>query len=285
MGSDQVPRHRGEDDELPDDFGARPGDTLTFGSGSFIRTLSSDDAHQFLQRPDPAAIARAWAASAPPPDQAPEPRPGPRGLGRLLPAGWRRGGRPPADVQTPPASPAVVVPAARLTIELVPQTSWYHNVRALVDEPTWDRIRRKVYRQAGYRCQLCGGRGPAHPVECHEVWRYDDQTRTQALVRMIGLCPACHQVKHFGLANVRGKDAEARAQLLRVNGWTPEQADAYIEQAFHVWERRSQGPWTLDLQGLRAYVLGSEYLRVVRLAAIPPDRGTRLDRNDTRRFP
>ena len=134
MGLDELPRHRGEDDELPDDFGTRPGDTLTFGSGSFIRTLSSDDPHQFMQRPNPEAIARAWAASAPPPDEAPEPRPEPRGLARLLPAGWRRGGRPPAAIPARSVSPAVVVPAARLTIELVPQTSWYHNVRALVDE-------------------------------------------------------------------------------------------------------------------------------------------------------
>jgi hypothetical protein len=267
MGPDELPRHRGEDDELSDDFGTRPGDTLTFGSGSFIRTLSSDDAHQFLQRPDPEAIAGTWAGSAPPPDEAPERR----GLARL-PAGWRRGGRRPTAIPALSGTPAVVVPAARLTIELVPATSWYHNVRALVDEPTWDRLRRKVYRRAGYRCELCEGRGPAHPVECHEVWRYDDQARTQTLAGMVALCPACHQVKHLGLANVRGTSAEARAQLMRVNGWTPEQADAYIEQAFHVWERRSQGPWTLDLEGLRPYVLASEYPRIVRLATIPPER-------------
>jgi hypothetical protein len=89
---------------------------------------------------------------------------------------------------------------------------------------------------------------------------------------MVALCPACHQVKHFGLANVRGTSAEAHAQLRRVNGWTPEQADAYIEQAFQMWERRSQGPWTLDLEGLRPYVLASEYPRIVRLATIPPER-------------
>ena len=270
MGPDDLPRHRGEGDELPDDFGTRPGDTLAFGSGSFIRTLGSDDAQRFLQRPDPEAIARAWAASALPPTELAARRTEPRGLARLLPAGRRRNPRPAAATAAALASP--IVPAARLTIELVPSTSWYHNVRGLVDEPVWDRIRRKVYRQAGYRCELCGGRGPAHPVECHEVWRYDDQTRTQTLVGMIGLCPACHQVKHFGFANVRGRGADARKHLMRVNGWTPEQADTYIEQAFQVWEQRSQGPWTLDLQGLRPYVLGTEYARIVQLAAIPPDR-------------
>jgi hypothetical protein len=49
---------------------------------------------------------------------------------------------------------------------------------------------------------------------------------------MIVLCPACHQAKHMGLANVQGKGAQARPDLARVNGWTPEQTDAYISQAF-----------------------------------------------------
>jgi hypothetical protein len=96
-----------------------------------------------------------------------------------------------------PPRPPVVLPPAGLTVELVSKTSWYNNVRALVDERGCDRIRRQVYRQADHRCEICGGRGPEHPVECHEVWRYDDRTRVQLLVRMIALCPACHQVKLY----------------------------------------------------------------------------------------
>jgi len=83
---------------------------------------------------------------------------------------------------------------------------------------------------------------------------------------MIALCPACHQVKHIGFANVKGKGTQARAHLARVNGWTLEQADDHINEAFRVWAQRSQGPWTLDLEGLRPYVLGSEYDRIVHLA-------------------
>jgi hypothetical protein len=89
---------------------------------------------------------------------------------------------------------------------------------------------------------------------------------------MIALCPACHQVKHIGSANVKGKGAQARGHLARVNGWTLEQADVYISQAFRVWAQRSGGPWTLDLEGLRPCVLGSEYASIVRQAAIPPER-------------
>ena len=85
-----------------------------------------------------------------------------------------------------------------------------------MDELGWDRIRRQVYRQANYRCEVCGGRGPEHPVERHEVWRYDDRARVQALVRMIALCPSCHGVKHMGFAHARGTSAEAREHLARV---------------------------------------------------------------------
>ncbi len=288
MEPDETPRQLGKDDELPDDFGSRVGDTLTFGgSGSYVRTISADEARRRfppreLTELDPGAIDRALAFAEgymtatgerqPEPGSVLDPQPRRRGLSRLIPNGRRRAVGKRASAPAPPPRPPVVVPPARLTVELVPKTSWYNNVRALVDAPAWDRIRRQAYRQAGYRCEVCGGRGPEHPVECHEIWRYDDRTRVQALVRMIALCPACHQVKHLGFANVKGKGAQAGAHLARVNGWTLAQADAYIGEAFRVWAQRSQGPWTLDLGGLRPYVLGNEYARIVRQAALPPDR-------------
>jgi len=268
MQPNELSRHLGAEDELPDDFGTRPGDTLTFGSGSYVRALSVGEAHQFTQEPHAEALVRGPAPTAPP-EGVVENRPEPRGLNRPLRRGWRRAGRQRVAAAPEPPPPVVVAPLARLTIELVPETSWYNNVRALVDEPTWDRIRRQVYRQARYRCELCGGRGPQHPVECHEVWRYDDLTRTQVLARMIALCPACHEVKHFGLANLRGKGAKARAHLMGVNDWTARQVDAYIEAAFRVWEHRSQGLWTLDLGGLAPYVTSEQLQATLRRADRP----------------
>ncbi len=66
---------------------------------------------------------------------------------------------------------------------------------------------------------------------------------------------------------------QARAHLAWVNGWTPGQADASLGEAFRVWAQRSQGPWKLDPEGLRPYVLGDD-VRVVRRAAVPPERRT-----------
>ena len=102
---------------------------------------------------------------------------------------------------------------ARLTIELVPRTSWYSNVRSNVSEAEWDRLRRPVYHRAGSRCEICGGRGQKHPVECHEVWLYDDAAGIQRLVDLIALCPSCHGVKHLGRSHVKGGGDEAIEQL------------------------------------------------------------------------
>jgi hypothetical protein len=141
----------------------------------------------------------------------------------------------------------------RLTIELVPRTCWFSNVRDRVSREDWDRMRKQVYEHAGRRCEVCGGRGSRHPVECHEVWEYDETTAVQRLVRMVALCPACHEVKHMGLAGIKGRGEIAAAHLAEVNGWTAQVSAGYIDQAFDVWKERSARTWSLDVSALTAY--------------------------------
>src|SRR5207245_8465162 len=102
----------------------------------------------------------------------------------------------------------------------------------------WKRLRRGTAAAAGNRCEICGGRGRRHPVECHEVRNYDDTRRVQRLVRLIALCPACHEVKHLGLAAKRGRQAAALAHLARVNGWTAADGEPHVEGGFGQWAAR-----------------------------------------------
>jgi hypothetical protein len=44
--------------------------------------------------------------------------------------------------------------APRLTVELVPATCWYANVRTAVTQGDWDRIRHRVYDRAEHRCEI-----------------------------------------------------------------------------------------------------------------------------------
>lgn len=82
------------------------------------------------------------------------------------------------------------------------------------------------------------------------MWHYDDETRVQKLIGLIALCPACHQVKHIGLAGLRGREQEAKEQLAKVNGWTEKQVEDYLEQVWKSWRDRSQHEWKLDLSWL-----------------------------------
>lgn len=137
--------------------------------------------------------------------------------------------------------------APKLTIELIPRTCWLSNVRSHVTKAEWDSIRKSVYRKAAYRCEICSGKGPEWPVECHEIFDFINETRTQTLVRLIALCPACHRVKHFGRSQVIGQEREAFFQLCKVNRWTQEVAEDYVNSQFALWEERSRYEWSVDL--------------------------------------
>ncbi|EPY7046946.1 HNH endonuclease [Klebsiella variicola] len=138
----------------------------------------------------------------------------------------------------------------RLTIELVPRSCWFDNVRSAVSSSDWKRLRQQTARTAGWKCQICGGKGPRWPVECHEIWHYDDDRQCQILTGLIALCLSCHEVKHMGFSGLRGKKDEAVAHLALVNGWSLQGAFDYVDEACDVWRERSRHAWQLDITWL-----------------------------------
>ena len=141
----------------------------------------------------------------------------------------------------------------KLTVELVPSSCWYSNIRSQVPRTEWDRLRKLVYRNAGHKCEVCGGRGSRWPVEAHELWEYDDTTHTQRLLTIQALCPNCHAVKHLGRTSLCGDLEQAIEHLARVNEWSYVQAKQYAAECFKVWAERSEHEWVLDLTNLRNY--------------------------------
>lgn len=137
---------------------------------------------------------------------------------------------------------------SKLLIELVPRSCFYSNVRSEVTKQKWDIIRKDCYQEYNYKCGICDGKGDKHPVECHEIWEYNYPA--QKLIGFIALCPKCHQVKHFGLAQIRGKSKEATKHLMKVNGWDRKQAERHIKSAFILWTERSECDWKLDISVL-----------------------------------
>ena len=133
-----------------------------------------------------------------------------------------------------------------LYVDLVPSSAWYSNLRAELDPSEWKALQKHAFKRAGYCCEICSGKGPKWPVECHERWAFDEATGIQRLAGLEALCPDCHEATHMGLAAVRGRADQAELHLRRVNGWSAEQARDHVVAAFRLHKRLSSRPWMLD---------------------------------------
>jgi len=141
----------------------------------------------------------------------------------------------------------------KLSIELIPKSCWYSNVRSIVTKQQWDALRKMVAAEADYVCEICGGKGKKHPVECHEIWHYDDEILVQKLLGLIALCPKCHSVKHFGLAEIMNKRDVAVKHLMKVNGITKTAVEKHIQDSFIEFSERSKKEWKLDVSILEKF--------------------------------
>jgi Domain of unknown function (DUF5710) len=153
-----------------------------------------------------------------------------------------------------------------LFVDLIPRTSWFTNVRSAVRERDWFRVRSMVYRRAGQRCEACGAgaaKDAGRFLECHERFVYHSQSGVgsglQMLRRLICLCSACHRVTHLGHTSLAGAQSEqaALAHLMSVTGMNAAQARVHVQDAFMLWEQRSQRPWMVDLSMIARAGIGT----------------------------
>ena len=146
----------------------------------------------------------------------------------------------------------------KLTIELVPISSWYSNVRSAVSKEVWDIIRKKCYKLADNVCEICGDTGfnqdTNHRVECHEIFDYDDEKHIQKLVGFIALCPYCHLCKHTGFAQIKGKQNIVAKQLIKVNSMSEEELEEYYISVYKQWRKRSEHSWKVDVSYIQEYI-------------------------------
>lgn len=157
--------------------------------------------------------------------------------------------------------PRIVIPkyktrrGEKLTVDVLPESSWYRNCRSLAPEK-WDVARKISYQLAGYACEICGGRGKGHPVECHEVWTFDFPEETQRLTDLIALCPLCHKVKHLGLAIHQGKGRAAKNHLMKINDWDRAQTSEYLQKVVEEAFMRDMAVlyWQIDIAYLDSYI-------------------------------
>lgn len=150
--------------------------------------------------------------------------------------------------------PVIIEPSKyRLRIQMVPEKASGHNLRGLIPSTQWDRIKNAAFAVAGHRCEACGGVGSSHPVECHELWDFNQKLRLQKLNGLQVLCPDCHGAAHIGFSK-KSKSPQTyeriRGKLMSVNGLTGDQVDKYIRMAFASHNETRDMLWVMDLSWL-----------------------------------
>lgn len=137
----------------------------------------------------------------------------------------------------------------RLTVEPVPKTLLANkNLRTSLLKSRWDKERKRIYAEYGYRCGICEVTPDDGRLECHEVFEYDDVVRVQKLSKLIALCSRCHSVKNWGWAR---------------KAWGP-------GKAFSVWEDEKrlaayrEGKYRIDREGneIRVALLEDHFMAV-----------------------
>ncbi len=100
----------------------------------------------------------------------------------------------------------------RLKIEPIPNSTWGISLANKLPPNEWKDIRQKIYRDADYRCEICGSNNGS--LHCHEVWIFDDRRRIQHLAKFECCCELCHDVHHFG----RTSETRAKSYVERCIG-------------------------------------------------------------------
>ena len=83
----------------------------------------------------------------------------------------------------------------KLEICIIPECNWGTSLAQILPTEVWDKVRREVYSDANWICQICYSTGVE--LHCHEVWLLDKKTRIQKLVKLVCICGDCHHVVHW----------------------------------------------------------------------------------------
>jgi hypothetical protein len=178
-------------------------------------------------------------------------------------------------VEELPLGPGMIYP------DLLPENVWGSNLRGILSQADWDRIRIPVCEAGGMVCRVCGqvshdpASGRPRRPDCHELWRFElsRSMAVQRLASLVPLCVDCHRVQHLGRANALGELPLVVMQLRNVNCWSDTEIRAALENAGQRIEWRRSYEWDLDLSLLKGRIQVDGYPGLLIPAADRPKLG------------
>lgn len=143
----------------------------------------------------------------------------------------------------------------KLTIELIPKSTWKMNCRSLLSSAQWNFLKKQIVSHADNVCQICGDEDTN--LDCHEVWGYRYNSRVQYLKDLIAICKLCHLTKHYGRTQaVESKEVFAlmTKHILRVNKITMDQFQSYLKDVEEEQNIRTLVNWKVKIDKVNDYL-------------------------------
>lgn len=94
----------------------------------------------------------------------------------------------------------------------LPSSSHYANLRKILSQSKWDKLRKMTYERASFQCELCSSKPKR--LEAHELWFFDFEHKVQYLKRLVGLCLKCHSLQHALLLRLHHDQGFKNAQVV-----------------------------------------------------------------------
>lgn len=85
-----------------------------------------------------------------------------------------------------------------ITMPNVPRALHGLPPRKIMGQTTWDRVRKRCYFDADYKCEICGADFVKPHYAAHELYSYDWKKGTGTFERCIAVCRTCHDAIHSG---------------------------------------------------------------------------------------
>ena len=139
-------------------------------------------------------------------------------------------------------------------INLVPLPLHFRNLRELMTQGDWKKVRSDLIAERGVVCEICGKVETAPPrIYAHEDWEYDVST-DPAVARLNGfqlVCWHCHACEHFEHTKILGKTLlravpDTIAHFCRLNEVDETAFLEHEREAQEIYHARNKLRWTID---------------------------------------
>ncbi len=134
----------------------------------------------------------------------------------------------------------------------------------MLNDVMWQKLSTEIRQEQNWTCLACGislkQLKSKRYFHCHEMWDFDDEKLEVRLLCLMTLCSHCHEATHYGFSSVKGRSHLAFKQICKVNKWTAEETQMYVEGCFEQWSQRSHKTWSINYDSIKDYI-GEEYFK------------------------